>query len=141
MNSIVNEELAAAVDDLFWELGDEPNCVLRRYSKGTTQTSSIAGQQGRLPVGSPIEAQAILSWRKGKGQEGKGDLFVKPSALQGNDGLTNPEYEWTVQFDGDGELDLGPERRGANVWQPLGPARNPAMWKAVAIEGGDHRAT
>ena len=136
---VVQEELEAAVQDVFDELGDFATVVLRRYARGTTPGSAVSGQQARLPVGEPIEAMAILSWRDGKGQEGIADLFVRPTSLGDDVNLTNPDYEWTVQEPGAvGELDLKPAREGGKVWRPFGPQpRNPILWKGRVVDGGD----
>lgn len=138
MGSAIQEELLAAVEDVFFEIGDEPNVVLRRFSKGTTPESVTGGQQARLPVGAPIEAVAILSWRDKKGQEGIADLFIRTEALEGAQDLTSPDDEWTVEEIGTGvQLDIK-SARGGPSWKPFGPTpREPVMWKARVVEGGE----
>lgn len=131
MRAVVQEELITAVEDLFWELGDMATVTLRSYSKGTTSSSVTGGQQGRLPVGSPINAVGILVEREGTTQAGIMNLFVKPASLDGDVSLTAPDYEWTVQEPGGDELDV-------KKWRPLGPEpRNPVLWKGKVVEGAD----
>lgn len=133
----VEPELASAVDDVFYALGDEPNCTVRKYSRGTTPGSTRSGQQGRKPVGAPIVAQGILSWRRG--EAGVADVFLKPSSV-GDASLTQPDLDYTIQFDGQAELDISRSREGGQAWSPMGPAVDPALWKAVVVEGGPHDA-
>lgn len=136
--NVIQEELLAGVEDVFFEMGSDPNVVLRRFAKGTTPGSVVDGQQVRLPVGSPIEAVAILTARTGRGEDGVSDLFVRPEALAGAGDLTSPDCEWTVEEIGSGrQLDVKAARKGGPVWKPFGPVPlAPVMWKARVVEGG-----
>ena len=137
MPGVLQEELLAAVEDVFFEMGDEPTVNLRRFSKGTTSPSVVSGEQVRFPIGSPIPAVAILAERRGHGEEGVSDLYVRPEALAGAKDLTSPDDEWTVEVIGSGrQLDIRPAR-GGPAFRPFGPEpQDPVLWKARVVEGG-----
>lgn len=125
------DELVAAVEEVFCELGDMAKVTLRRYRKGVIPSAVRDGAQQRLPAGAPFVVTGILARRGGGKTGGTAEVFLDPASI--NDAgvnLANPGDEWTVQEIGGPELEL------TGDWRPFGPAFGaPILWKGMVSTG------